>query len=241
MDSGGESLMNELTQALDDQGSQMSRSATVLALVPALGAAGKILWVGGYLIGSDRVSGESPYGFGSDATVGLATVAQVGGELIKGIVTLLVDDNRYAALTLLRQFVEVEYLAWAFAEDEPQAAEWLRSTHDERMDMWQPRHLRKKSKGRFRGKDYGSHCELGGHPTPKARMALPDHSNGVSANFCWYETAVHGVSVWNYLDAAAGKLGYAEQLASLPPSDELTAAIGSWRETDLMLAVNGES
>ncbi len=45
----------------------------------------------------------SPFAFGSDATVGLATVAQVGAELLRGGrgSALLPLGNRYAALALI--------------------------------------------------------------------------------------------------------------------------------------------
>lgn len=42
----------------------------------------------------------------------------------------------------MRQLVEVEYLTWAFAEDEDEAMRWMRSTKEERMRFWQPRHIR---------------------------------------------------------------------------------------------------
>lgn len=238
MDSERENFKNELREALDDHESQVERVKVVTALVPALAEAGQILWVGGSMFGPDRVSGQSPFSFGSDASVGLATVVQVGAELMKGVVALLADGNRYASLALLRQLVEVEYLAWAFAENESQASGWLRSTREERIKMWQPRHLRERSKGRFRAKDYGLHCELGGHPSPiEARKALPDHSIGISADFCWCEAALHGTSIWDYICRAAEKLGYAETLRVPHTSENLAATIEHWRITDLMLAV----
>jgi phage/plasmid primase-like uncharacterized protein len=47
--------------------------------------------------------------------VGVATVAQISGELGAGAVALLEAGNNYAAAALIRQLVEVEYLASAFA------------------------------------------------------------------------------------------------------------------------------
>src|SRR6266851_2235856 len=147
----------------DDDSSRSARLSFVTALGPAFHSVGRILWTGGYIIGGDRVGGRSPFGFGSDAVVGLAIVAQTAGELCSGMALLLGHGNDYSAAALLRQLVEVEYLAWAFAEDEDEAAEWLRSTRDERLQRWQPRHMRDRSAGRFRGSDYALHCELGGH------------------------------------------------------------------------------
>src|SRR5713101_8926632 len=87
-----------------------ARDCQILAQV--FRESGALLWVGGYIIGPDRKEGRSPFGFGSDSTVGLATVAQVAGQLAAGTAQLLDSDNRYAACALLRQMVEVEYLAW---------------------------------------------------------------------------------------------------------------------------------
>jgi hypothetical protein len=131
------------------------------------------------MLGTDRRDGESPFGFGSDATVGLAIVAEIAAELISGTLTLLDQDGLYGAAALLRQLVEVEYLCWAFAEDEDEAKRWMRSDRDERLRTWQPKHLRERSGGRFRGTDYHGHCERGGHPTPEATTLLTAHSRRV--------------------------------------------------------------
>jgi hypothetical protein len=185
-------------------------------------AAGQLLWVAGALVGPDRVTGRSPFGFGNDRVVGLAVVAQVGGELCAGAVTLLDVGNLYATAALLRQLVEVEYLAWAFAEDDEEAAAWLRSTKEERMQIWQPRHVRGRSAGRFRAQDYGHHCDIGGHPTPDARRALPDHET-IPACVWWGELATHGAGAWGYIARAAEKLGHPLKGTAL---EEVVAA---WR------------
>ena len=71
----------------------------------------------------------------------------------------------YAAAALVRQLVEVEYLAWAFDARDSDAERWLRSTAEERRDFFAPAKLRKAAQGKFRGKDYGHHCEMGGQST----------------------------------------------------------------------------
>lgn len=58
----------------------------------------------------------------------------------------------------------------SFAEDE--AADWLRSSRDDRLRRWQPRHMRDRSNGRFRGSDYALHCDLGGNPTREGPRLL---------------------------------------------------------------------
>jgi len=220
----------------DDPVAQDSRAALCRILTSTFQEAGHLLWTGGSLIGADRVEGSTPFGFGSDATVGLATVAQIAGELSAGVTSLLESDNSYAACALLRQLVEVEYLAWAFAEDEPEASAWLRSSQDERLRRWQPRHIRARSGGRFRASDYGLHCELGGHPSPDARVLLPCHSVRLPMSWWWLELAIHGVSTWDYLVAAADRTWYApaDQIRAIAEAQDLAASRTSWQESDAL-------
>jgi hypothetical protein len=217
----------------EDEGSAASRQQVCHAVAKALAGAGDSLWVVGSIFGGDRVSGASPFQFGDDAVVGLSTVTQIGAQLCSGAITLLEIDNRYGAMALLRQLVEVEYLAWAFAEDHEEAAEWLRSDKETRRRMWQPRHLRERSGNRFRGKDYQFHCELGGHPTPEGGPLLPDHQR-LSAFWWWYELAVHGVSVWEYVVVAAARLDYSTHVDNAAEAVGLDQKIRRWREVDLL-------
>lgn len=109
--------------------------------------------------------------------------------------------NGYGAGALARQLVEVEYLAWAFCEDEEEARSWLRSSKQERHGRWQPRHLRERSQGRFRGADYAAHCESGGHPTPDgcARLLAADD---VQRELVLADVLTHGWSAWRYVASA---------------------------------------
>jgi len=217
-------------QIKDDERWIQARSLVVRSLGPGFREFGEFLWVGGYMIGGDRVAGRSPFGFGSDAVVGLAIVAQTGGELCAAAALLLEHGIDYGAAALLRQLVEVEYLAWAFAEDEDEAADWLRSTRDDRLRRWQPRHMRDRSGGRFRGSDYALHCDLGGHPTREGARLLPNHTRQ-PAWLLPFEFAAHGASIYDYLAAASNRAGYAlarerEKFA------QLGSAVSAWRSTD---------
>jgi hypothetical protein len=147
-------------------------------------------------------------------------------------VALLRAENLYGAAALLRQIVEVEYLTWAFDEDAEEAKVWLRSSSEERRDLWQPRHLRKRSQGLFRGRDYSFHCEYGGHPTPEATTLLPDHSNRGPSVLYWIDLAGHATSAWDYAQSASGKLGYGDALDELAADRGLPDAMSRWRETD---------
>jgi hypothetical protein len=232
-----ESLNREWRSALDGADGQAYRESLCSALGMAFRDVGQMLWVGGWTIGPDRVDGTSPFGFGSDATVGLATVSQVAGELTAGAVALLETSNFYAGAALVRQLVEVEYLAWAFAEDRDEAAAWLRSTKQERMKVWRPYLLYTRSEGRFRSQDYGFHCDQGGHPTPEAKRLLPDHEHPVPLTWWWYDLAVHAISAWNYIDAALGDFGW-EQVRDQPNVRRVGKLIDGWHEGDPLPALS---
>lgn len=220
-------------EALNNKQAAQARANAVRTLGDAMRDAGRALWHLGYFVGPDRVRGSSPGGFGSDLTVGIATGLQVGAELIAGAIALLDLGNRYAAMALVRQLVEVEYLAWAFAEDRDRTADtWLRSTADDRRRLWQPRHLRESSDGRFRAKDYADHCERGGHPTPSAAQLLPGHSDAFPQGFIWLELCEHGSSAWDYFKAGINAQQEYGIIAKLPSVIAVTESMESWRSTD---------
>lgn len=182
-------------------------------LADSMRAVGERLWVGGYIIGRDRAAGASPFNFGDDAVVGLATVIQTGAQLCLGTITLLEARNVYAAAALVRQIVEIEYLVWAFAQDPGEARNWLRSGPEERRSMWQPRHLRSRSKGRFSARDYSLHCEFGGHPSPDARCLLPHH-RASDLMLWWMDLAIHTSAIWEHAHTAVSELDYAVLLGA---------------------------
>lgn len=224
-----------LVRAEGDTASAERREDLCRSLATSFREAGDLLWVGGNILGPDRVSGSSPFGFGNDAAVGLATAIQIAGELMAGAVTLLKQANLYGAAALIRQLVEVEYLAWAFAEDRKLASVWLRSTRAERLKFWQPRDLRRRSGGRFRSADYARHCERGGHPTPEAMALLPDHSRRDSVTWWWLDLALHGVSTWDYVSAAAGEFGWTEQVDAVAGRHDLSKMVEDWRRNEPLM------
>lgn len=217
-----------------------AREGVCRALAVTFREAGKLLWTFGYMLGTDRRDGESPFGFGSDATVGLAVAVEIAGELLSGAVTLFADGNLYSGAALLRQIVEVEYLTWAFAEDQEEAMTWIRATPDERRRMWQPRHLRERSAGRFRASDYHRHCERGGHPTPEGTTLLATHTRERWPDLQWFDLAVHGVSAWRYAIEASRHVGYVDEVKSVAGAHGLPEAIARWEHGDRLLTVGVE-
>lgn len=107
-------LLNELA---NDEAATTNRIAVCDAIGQALSHLGRVFWLTGCIVGPDGKSGKSPFGFGDDSAVGIATAIQMGGALAGGAVRLLKDGNLYAACALIRQIVEVEYLTSVFALD----------------------------------------------------------------------------------------------------------------------------
>jgi len=56
----------------------------------------------------------SPFGHGSDEAVAVSLLLRIGSELVSAAADLFSDGRHYAAAALVRQVVEIEYLAWAF-------------------------------------------------------------------------------------------------------------------------------
>ena len=135
---------------------------------------GTKLQVFGHLLGTDRREGLSPFGHGDDAAVAVSMLLRIGGQLVSGSADLIADGRHYAGSALIRQLVEVEYLAWAFEAKNEVSAQWLRSTKEERFSFFTPAKLRKSADGRFRSADYSYHRELGGHPVPGSWVLLND-------------------------------------------------------------------
>jgi hypothetical protein len=117
----------------------------------------------------------------------------------------------YAAAALVRQIVEVEYLAWAFANRDKDAERWLRSTKRDRENFFAPRKIRAAVSGKFRGADYGNHCDLGGHPTPLAKILLDD--NGAVAQLLLSDLLHHARGIWVHLMEWAKMAGRGETVA----------------------------
>ena len=230
-----EALKAAVIEAGESEQGVACRTALCESLATAFKRAGEGLWVGGSIIGPERVEGRSPFGFGEDSVVALGTVVQIAGELTAGVVTLLQQNNRYGAAALLRQLVEVEYLTWAFAEEDDDAMNWIRSTREDRMKLWQPRHIQKRAGGRFRGRDYELHCEQGGHPTPAGIHLLPTHHGSRPDFFTWNDLATHGLSAWDYMLSAVDRKGYSTPLRALPEAEALTAARQGWEKDDPLL------
>ncbi len=162
-----------------------------------LSRTGQELHMMGHLIGSDRADGLSPFGHGSDETVAVSMLLRIAAQLVSGSADMFLDGRSYAAAALLRQMVEIEYLAWAIATRDRDGERWLRSNRRQRESFFSPAKLRKAAQGTFRGKDYGYHCELGGHPVPRAFVLL-DGDPAVS-QLLLADMLGHAGRIWDHL------------------------------------------
>jgi hypothetical protein len=186
------------------------------------------LHVGGWIVGPDRVEGRSPFGNGSDETVAISVLLRIAEQLVSGSVDLFEKGHAYAAAALLRQLVEVEYLAWAFEARNGDGERWLRSSQDERRSFFSPIKLRKASEGKFRGEDYGFHCENGGHPVPSAGALL----NGDEAlvQLLIADLLGHAGRIWDHLVGWAGGASHGEALVMR--SRDMSERYGAWKALD---------
>lgn len=172
-----QTYFDQLRAAVDDPIQIRTRQATAKRLSAALTKIGESAFASGHILGTDRRDGRSPFGHGDDAVVAVSRLASIASQLTSGSTDLIRDGRAYAGSALLRQLVEVEYLAKAFSEESQQASEWLRSDKQKRMKFFSPRKLREASSGFFRDGDYTWHCEMGGHPVPNSGALLENRNN----------------------------------------------------------------
>ncbi len=195
--------------------------------------AGEELMTIGALFGSDRVSGESPFQNGSDEVVGVGLLLRIGGQLVSASNMLFREGNAYAAAALLRQLVEVEYLAWAFENRNQDAERWLRSSKQERQDFFRPAKLREAAKGEFRGEDYGHHCEFGGHPVPGAIILFRNPEN--IGQLFLADLLGHSRRIWDHLVRWAASNTWATPLIAKNP--DMVSRYTDWKAEDPLSAV----
>ncbi len=157
----------------------------------------------GNIFGTDRRDGLSPFGNGSDEIVAVSLLFRIAGQLTSAASDLFQDGRPYAAAALVRQMVEIEYLAWAFQSRDKDAERWLRSSRDERENFFSPRKLRAAATGKFRSKDYGYHCELGGHPVPGSSLLLS--KDPALGQLLLFDVLGHTGRIWDsFLDWSQG-------------------------------------
>ncbi len=191
-------------------------------------SSGTELHVLGNLIGPDRSDGASPFGHGSDETVAVSLLLRIASQLVSSSADLFEDGRTYSAAALLRQMVEIEYLAWAMETRDREGERWLRSNREQRESFFTPAKLRNAAQGKFRGKDYGYHCELGGHPVPGASVLLGDDS--VVPQLMLADLLGHTGRIWDHL------IGWSRRSSSGEPifsrGLEMSKRFSAWKSND---------
>src|SRR5438067_543148 len=144
---------DRITLAANNKKLRKQRAALAHSSSQVFLSVGNELRVLGHIVGADRIDDASPRGHGSDETVAVSMLLRIAGQLISSSADLFEDGRKYAAAALLRQIVELEYLAWAMETRDREAERWLRSNRDERQSFFTPAKLRRAAQGKFRGKD----------------------------------------------------------------------------------------
>jgi hypothetical protein len=191
---------------------------------------GTLLHVSGHIVGPDRKSGASPFGHGSDETVAISLLLRIASQLISASTDSFLDGRSYAAAALIRQMVEVEYLAWAFETRDHDAERWLRSSKDERQEFFTPAKLRKAAGERFRSKDYGYHCELGGHPVPTSAILLRDQAS--ISQMLLSDSLGHAGRIWDHL---VGWARLQNEPFILEWAAEMSSKFCEWKSRDALV------
>lgn len=183
--------------------------AHCLGQVARLKSAGETLFVGGAIMGSDRIEGRTGKdGYGDERMVAVAIATEVGADLAASAVDLMTTGHTYTAGAALRQIIECEYLLTLFAREVEAAREWLNADDRHLRRFFTPAKMRERTGGTFAAGEYQSHCAIGGHPSPKSRMLLSNHSTALPPAYMWDDLSLHLDRLWASVEAATDALPF---------------------------------
>ena len=165
----------------------------------------------------------------SDETTTVSMLLRVAAQLVSACNDLFSDDRNYAAAALLRQMVEVEYLAWAVDVRDQDGKRWLRSDRKQRMSFFSPVKLRKAAKGNFRSQDYSFHCDCGGHPTPVGAAMLLD-GDQAGAQVLLTDLLGHAGRMWDHVVRWGKRSPHGGPI--LDHSQQMLARFSAWKIQD---------
>jgi hypothetical protein len=188
------------------------RLGVLIAAAPCLQRSGDILHSTGFVLRDD-------------VALASALLCHIAAELVGGIQALLESGRVYAAAALLRQLVEVEYLAYLGYSTPARLAEWYRSPPEQLRVEFTPKRMREASDGLFADHEYWTHCKHGGHPHPSGRMLLQAYKNQLppSAHLT-PDTCHHLHRLWTSVRMAHEQQGRTEAVRH-EPAAHLTSAI----------------
>jgi hypothetical protein len=215
--------------AADDEHLRKYRSELAQFSSETFLRAGTELQVLGHVGGSDSLHGVSPFGNGSDEAVAVSVLLRIAGRLVSSSADLFEDGRRYAAAALLRQMVEIEYLAWTMETRDREGERWLRSKWKQRRDFFTPQKLREAAgEGKFRGVDFSFHCEHGGHPVPGASELLDDDGHGDQVLLA--DLLGHAGRIWDHLLGWARKSSHGAPILSR--GRRISDRFAAWKSKD---------
>ncbi len=189
-------------KAAADQTQTTARNELAKFTAETFTQVGEELHAVGHIFGSDRISGASPFGHGNDEIVAVSLLFRIGGQLTSASVDLFADGRHYAAAALLRQIRSKLSISRGPLKAVIRTPS-VGSAADERRNFFTPAKLRKAANGKFRGKDYGYHCELGGHPVPNSFILL--RRDEVTCQLLLSDLLGHTGRIWDHmLDWSAG-------------------------------------
>lgn len=170
----------------------------------------------------------------------VALLSRLASELLAGITLMSRQSCMYAAGALLRQLIEIEYLMFLGYTDPSNLARWYRADAKELRKVFSPQQMRNASNGLFRDEEYWLHCEIGGHPHPRARLLLSAYETTLTPVATLLPDAVHHLRLWTSLRLLLPKLDVGE-LALEEFAEPLVDAIERWIEVEdpLILVFDG--
>ena len=213
----------EYLAGLKEPSARAARESFCSYAAESIQSCGNVLWAFGVAEGRRR---------------SLATMVQMAGRLASGASTLLTTENWYATAALMRQFIEVEYLVWMMNADTPDATNWLASSQDDFRRIYAPNAMRKRSGGKFRDSEYWSHCEIGGHPNPRAGFLLPERVFPADQHpfgdpfWMWLDAAQHFGRFWESASQAFERHDLADIVIVKTRRAGMATAIDTWHEAD---------
>ena len=175
---------------LEDDTAHEAREQFLTVVTDAFTKSAEALNVGGWLLKNRSLEA-------------LAILTQMVAELADGALTLLRKQEYYAAAALVRQLVEGQYFMWRFSVDDGAGAEWLAATSEQIRHEFSPSQLRRQAGDQFNAKEYWHHCDVGGHPNPKARIVLKQYGTPLGTHrFLWVDLAQHLETIWQHFETA---------------------------------------
>ena len=192
-----QAIKDAIRFAATDEGLMKRRGELVRFVAETFLVAGSELHALGHIVATDRIDGTSPCGHGSDEAVGVSILFRIAAQLTSASADLFRDGRSYAAAALVRQIVEIEYLAWAMETKDREGERWLRSDRALRESFFTPAKLRKAAQRKFRGKDFGYHCEIGGHAVPAPSILLG--GDNAMSQLLLVDLLGHVGRIWDHL------------------------------------------